>query len=234
MEAEKEEAIRELMKLRQSALTEFYLKSAEEMSVLELQNVIKMLKGGKYTISSFEGVTEKIIADYKAHLEEGGTMCVERVLTPTKGGKFIATTEQKFVPWLSDMTKKDTEDILTIISEGEKNLLHPRDIARQLKDKFAQTEHNAMTAARTEAQKIRSDTRFAAYKKQGVEYVEYITAGDERVREEHWQRHGKIYPVDKAPWLGEPNCRCTLVPADYEVLMEGAKVTRSEAEVVSA
>ena len=36
-----------------------------------------------------------------------------------------------------------------------------------------------MTAARTEASKIRNDARSASFEESGVRYVEYVTAGDE-------------------------------------------------------
>ena len=42
---------------------------------------------------------------------------------------------------------------------------------------------------------------------------EWFTAGDERVRDSHALRHGQIYKRAEAEGLiGEPNCRCTLVP----------------------
>jgi len=47
-------------------------------------------------------------------------------------------------------------------------------------------------------------------------------------RPEHLARDGKIYPIDKAPWLGEPNCRCILIDADYRVEEEAAAVEESD------
>jgi len=66
-----------------------------------------------------------------------------------------------------------------------------------------------------------------------VKYVEYITAGDERVRPEHEQRDGKIYPIDKAPFIGEYQCRCILTEADYAVEEEGAKVEEDDGIIMS-
>jgi len=126
------------------------------------------------------------------------------------------------------MATRDQEEILRIIGEGQRGGMHPRQIARELRGYFDGTEHNAVTAARTEAQKLRTDARVATYLKTGVHYLEYIAVGDERTRPEHAARDGKIYPIDKAPWLGEPNCRCTLIDADYRVEEEGAGVEESD------
>jgi SPP1 gp7 family putative phage head morphogenesis protein len=130
------------------------------------------------------------------------------------------------------MREKETEDILTLIAEAEADRVHPRNIARQLKGYFDGTAHNALTAARTEAQKLRADARSEYFREAGVEYVQYIAAMDERTRPEHAARNGKIYRHSDAPWLGEYNCRCTLAPADYLVNRKGAKVEDSQVEIL--
>ena len=66
----------------------------------------------------------------------------------------------------------------------------------------------------------------------GYEYVQYITAGDDRVRPEHEMRNGKIYRHADAPYIGEYNCRCLLAPADY-LVRHGAEVTDSQAEFLT-
>jgi len=126
------------------------------------------------------------------------------------------------------MATRDQEEILRIIGEGQRDGMHPYQIARELRGYFDGTEHNAVTAARTEAQKLRTDARVATYLKTGVHYLEYIAVGDDVTRPEHLARDGKIYPIDKAPWLGEPNCRCILIDADYRVEEEAAAVEESD------
>ena len=49
--------------------------------------------------------------------------------------------------------------------------MHPHQIARELRGYFDGTENNAVTAARTEAQKIRTDARVATYLKTVVHYL---------------------------------------------------------------
>jgi SPP1 gp7 family putative phage head morphogenesis protein len=131
------------------------------------------------------------------------------------------------------MATRDQEEILRIIGEGQRDGMHPYQIARELRGYFDGTAHNAVTAARTEAQKIRTDARVATYRETGVRHLEYIAVGDDKTRPEHAARDGKIYPIEKAPWLGEPNCRCTLVDADYKVDEKGARVEKNDAIVIT-
>lgn len=192
------------------------------------------LRRTKFTKAVADGITREIVKEYTKHVKKGGTMCVERVLTPIGDGKVRATTRQVFVPWLDDMAKKQQIDIINFFGEAERLGIHPREQAKLVESYFEGTRHRAMVAARTEAQKLRSDARMLSYQKSGVKYVQYITAGDEKVRPEHAARDGKIYPIEKAPWLGEYQCRCILTEADFAVEELGMKVTKNDAEIIPA
>lgn len=211
--------------------------SAEEIaeaSVDELQRDLKRLYGSSALISdeARADVINKLVGRYAESIRRGGSMCVERILTK-QGTGFLATTQERFVPWLSDMADKEAADVMATITKMETEGVHPRKIASAIREQFKGTEHNALTAARTEASKIRNDARWQTMKKQGYQYLKYVTAGDDRVRPEHAMRDEKIYPINNAPFIGEFNCRCLLVPADYEVEINGADVTQSEAEYLT-
>ena len=232
MNKKQEEEIEEVMYLHQIALADILAASAAESVAVSSAEALRLLRRGKYTIAEWEGINDRIIDEYSARLNEGGSMCVDRVLEELPGGKVAVSTRRVFVPWLSDMRKRESAEIITLIAEAEAAGVHPRNIAKQLEDKFAGTAHNALTAARTEAQKLRSDARSEYFRSAGVEYVQYISADDDRTRPEHAARHGKIYRHRDAPWLGEYNCRCTLAPADYLVNRKGAKVEESQVEIL--
>ncbi len=189
-------------------------------------------KRTKFTKAVADGITREIVKEYTKNVKKGGTMCVERVLTSTEDGKVRATTRQVFVPWLDDMAKEQQKELISLFGEAERLGIHPHEQAKLIDSYFEGTRHRAVVAARTEAQKLRSDARMQSYQKSGVKYVQYITAGDEKVRPEHAARDGKIYPINKAPWLGEYNCRCILTEADFAVEELGMKVTKSEAEII--
>lgn len=228
---EQRKAIEEVLADRQEAIAAALIEEAETLVPVAVQSTLGELRrmvADKFTRQIVEGITKEQVAAYRAQVAKGGTDIVERIVKDLGDGRASITTRRTFKPWLADMATRDQEEILRIIGEGQRGGMHPRQIARRLKDHFEGTNHNATTAARTEAQKIRTDARVATYLKTGVHYLEYIAVGDERTRPEHAARDGKIYPIDKAPWLGEPNCRCTLIDADYRVEEEAAAVEESD------
>jgi len=232
MKKKQAEKIEEIMILRQTALAGVFAKAAAKTAVLTTQEAVSELRRGQYTISEWEGITEEITKDYASQIHKGGSLCIERIAKPAGDGHVAVSTKQTFIPWLTDMREREAADIIKLIAEAEANQVHPKNIAKQLNQYFTGTKHSAITAARTEAQKIRSDARSKAFEKAGVKYVQYIAAMDERTRPEHAARNGKIYKHEDAPYLGEYNCRCVLVPADYKVEEKGAKVEDTHEEVV--
>lgn len=227
-----EKQIRDVMTLRQLAMSAILAESARDMSILTASEALSKLQRDKYAVATAEGVTEKIYQNYVKDLNRGGTTCIERVVKDIGDGKVKVTTSRAFVPWLNDMTKRESAEIITLLGDAERNGVYPISAAKELKKYFIDTNHNAMTAARTEAAKIRNDARSQSFIDSGVKYVEYVTAGDELVRPEHAMRNGKIYRHEDAPWIGEYNCRCLLVPADYKVEDKGATVTPNDAEIL--
>ena len=223
--------IEEVLADRQEAIAAALIEEAETLVPVAVQSTLGELRRmvtDKFTRQIVAGITKEQVAAYRAQVAKGGTDIIERVVTALGDGRVSITTRRTFKPWLSDMASRDQEEILRIIGEGQRGGMHPRQIARELRGYFDGTEHNAVTAARTEAQKLRTDARVATYLKTGVHYLEYIAVDDGKARPDHLARDGKIYPIDKAPWLGEPNCRCTLIDADYRVEEGGAGVEESD------
>ena len=65
--------------------------------------------------------------------------------------------------------------------------------------------------------------------------VQWWTALDERVRSAHANRHGKIYIRKKAEGLlGEPNCRCALLPYMKSISGDPKKVAKRENRIGKA
>ena len=218
------------------ALKTALLTSTGKMANLSARETIaKMIKMG-YRFDDVDEAVKAVVLkkteQYAENLNKGGSLCVDRVLTPTGDGRYIATTRELFVPWLDDSVKDMTDRIIDTIDKGTAQGKNPYVIAQELEEYLAETRHNAELVARTESQKMRSDAAFAVMEDNGVKYVMYKTAGDDRVRPEHAQRDGKIYRMEDAPYLGEYNCRCTCVPADRNV-KKGAAVAESEEEIVN-
>ena len=206
-----------------------------EIADLAAREVLQDLSRGqrtRYTKAVVDGITDKIVNDYKEGMTRGGSVCVDAIYRDIGGGKIRATTKAQFIPWLNDFKEEQIKTIGDMFIEGQRQGVYPLDMVKDLREYFDGTYHRAVTAARTEAQKIRTTARMDSYRKSGIKYVQYITAEDDRVRPEHAARNGKVYPIDKAPLLGEYNCRCILTDADYLVEEEGAPVQESEAEII--
>jgi SPP1 gp7 family putative phage head morphogenesis protein len=233
---EQQKLIEEVLADRQEAIAAALIEEAETLVPVAVQSTLGELRrrtADKFTRQIVAGITKEQVAAYRAQVAKGGTDIIERIVKDLGDGRASVTTRRTFKPWLADMATRDQEEILRIIGEGQRDGMHPYQIARELRGYFDGTAHNAVTAARTEAQKIRTDARVATYRETGVRHLEYIAVGDDKTRPEHAARDGKIYPIEKAPWLGEPNCRCTLVDADYKVDEKGARVEKNDAIVIT-
>jgi len=224
---EQEAAIREQLKARSVAIAAVLASSASGVILASAKDA-----GVDYTKAEYTAMRARVMKEYTANLQKGGTMCVERVLTPVGNGMVKATTRQVFVPWLADKAERESDEIIALIRQRQAEGMNPRRIAKELEGYFEGTRHNALTAARTEASKIRNDVNVILMENNGTKYVQYVTAGDDKVRPEHEMRNGKIYKLEDAPFLGEYGCRCVLVPADY-LVKTGGKVENTEAEYIN-
>ena len=69
---------------------------------------------------------------------------------------------------------------------------------------------------RTETARIINTASLRAYQEAGVNYVEWVTADDEKVCPICGARERKVYQVSLAPNCPDhPNCRCVLIPYKY-------------------
>lgn len=122
-----------------------------------------------------------------------------------------------------------TGDVMGRLAEGYAKGLGIRDVASSLTDQFSQIRgYETRRIARTEINSAQSAGRYLTMQEEGIEYHQWWTAEDDRVREEdadHVILHGQIvrigdpfsnglrYPGDKSGDISEwINCRCIDVP----------------------
>jgi SPP1 gp7 family putative phage head morphogenesis protein len=116
------------------------------------------------------------------------------------------------------------------ISESITNNLSTKEAANLIKDSIVNTYNvrvgNSLVIARTEMGSIASTTRFSIMHKEGIEKHEWLSARDEKVREDHEDEDGNVVVIGEAfPETGliHPceiggeshqviNCRCTAIP----------------------
>lgn len=117
-----------------------------------------------------------------------------------------------------------TGNIMDSLDQSMKDGLGINDVATRLRDEFSHAEtFELRRVARTEVNRAQQTGAMETERELGVEYHEWITAEDERVRDTHFDIHGQIVRV------GEPftndcirpgegpieeviNCRCRLAP----------------------
>lgn len=142
---------------------------------------------------------------------------------------------------VTDDTRRAVNEVIVNAMEQGLNL---RDTIEGIRGTFDASVSRARTIARTETATAMSSSRQAAYREQGVEKHQWMTAGDEHVRDTHAALDGVIAEVDEEfttglRFPGDPdgppeeiiNCRCTTVPlsrAAYEREREDGAQTASE------
>ena len=87
-----EKQIRDVMTLRQLAMSAILAESARDMSILTANEALSKLQRDRYAVATAEGVTEKIYQNYVKDLNRGGTSCIERVVKDIGDGKVRVTT----------------------------------------------------------------------------------------------------------------------------------------------
>lgn len=83
---------------------------------------------------------------------------------------------------------------------------------KQIMQEFNIGFSNASRVVRTELAHIMNQGAIDTYKEAGCTEVEWYGTPDERQCDICGEMHEKKYPIDKAPTVAHPNCRCTLLP----------------------
>jgi len=126
--------------------------------------------------------------------------------------------------------------ISAIVSAGVIAGRHVGDIQKDLKSVGGKTRRSIVNMAADETQTLNSDLSKTRWEDAGVSRYKWVTVGDDRVREEHAARNGKIFRWDTPPSDGHPgqpyNCRCEAQPM-IASSRERARITKSiEAELM--
>ena len=93
------------------------------------------------------------------------------------------------------------DKISEAISDGYKNTFTPQQFAKAVKEAISDTgevrKNQARTIARTETGIISSTARQEAFEDEGIKFKQWVTAGDEKVRESHIEENGNIVDIDE-------------------------------------
>lgn len=203
-----ENKINAILKKQKSALEAQLAINAAKVATAELKGVEK----NKNAIAA---VTASYVNQYK----NGGSYCPD----PDNLGKAIK------VNWIDERYAAAKDDIIKYL-EAYNGSQSPTELTNKLNEVFKDRNEftgdatkdlssifkhdiDAKRIIRTETEKIRTAAKMTNMRANNVKYVRYVAVMDDRVRPEHAALDGQIFPIDEAPVLGEPNCRCTYVPA---------------------
>lgn len=140
--------------------------------------------------------------------------------------RFIVSKATKAVTAINEVTRRELRDTL---AEGVAQAESLGELRARVEEVFDGRRANALTIARTETAGAYNFGSVEAWDQSGVvESKEWLTAGDEAVRDEHQEAEGQIvaldapfhvggesleYPGDPAGSAGNViNCRCTVLP----------------------
>lgn len=97
---------------------------------------------------------------------------------------------------------------------GESNTL---DLDELVKEGYTSSDHLARLFARDQMQRFNKACTLSTFKSAGVTKVKWVTCGDVRVRKSHRELNGKIFDVNNLPpETDDYNCRCGLIPVEWE------------------
>jgi hypothetical protein len=181
-------------------------------------------------------VLEQMLAEQARLMEELGSL-IEWNVTDEKVGLFISRRKEQIKSINTTTFERAREKIGNAIETAMNDNATPQATAKLVKEALGDVgeirKNQALTIARTETGTISSSSRFDAFHAEGIEFVEWLTAGDEKVRTEIGADHkaagmagpirlgesfpgcGLRYPLDpRGSAANVINCRCSLIAVE--------------------
>lgn len=117
--------------------------------------------------------------------------------------------------FITQFSNDEIDAAQAVVSRGVRSGTATRDIQKELRRRFNITNNRAERIARTEISQLNAQITRERQRELGVEKFTWITAQDERVRDQHQAWSGLEFEWDNPPdgvLPGEPiNCRCSSV-----------------------
>jgi hypothetical protein len=138
---------------------------------------------------------------------------------------------------INDLTfAKVKEKVAASVAEAVKENKTVVELAADIKEDITDvgeiSSRHAMTIARTETQIISGDARYGAFQSAGIEFTQWVTSSDDKVRDSHMREGagspvplGDPFPVTGLKFPGDTstgeleefiNCRCVAIPVAPE------------------
>ena len=115
--------------------------------------------------------------------------------------------------FITRMADESVQEMMDEASRAVRSGRTNKEVRDGLRKRFGVTDRRARMIARTEISQLNAQITRERQRELGVTHFVWITASDERVRDEHEDREGNEYPWGDPPdgeMPGEPvNCRCS-------------------------
>lgn len=137
---------------------------------------------------------------YQKNLEQIEKLYLENALARIHGTETLI--KHKFIEIINDYVTGKTKTL---------------DIVEISKDLESRSSHMARFFARDQLARLNKATTLATFHAAGVTKVKWITSHDVRVRDTHKALDGRVFYINQLPKeLNDYNCRCGLVPVEWE------------------
>ncbi len=127
-------------------------------------------------------------------------------------------TRNYMTPWLAELetaTREGLRQAILTWQEGGLGKQGLQDLVNSLEPLFGRA--RAERIAATESCRVFDLGNLAANISAGIEYEQWQTANDDRVRDEHRELEGKVFRINEGPRPSDYyNCRCARVPVSAE------------------
>jgi HK97 family phage portal protein len=198
---------------------------------LKEKKSIKKTQGNELVRFLFENWNDwiGIVFDPTKDILEKSVLYAGKVaLNQVEAGISFDQTNPRVLDWLNENVLADAtsivesvkDDVALLVMEGVEQGIGAQKLAEGIEKYFDDTEEwKALRIARTEVVKGYAEGSIEGYRQSEIVYgKKWLTAGDNKVREEHQKNEAQGVVLLDEPFQdgenapGEPNCRCVLQP----------------------
>lgn len=208
----------------------------KDVGVYDLLNALNILQGKYSNILAFSsrvatGVVNKLLNlgndKFNKSLESAYGADVGRIINQNKLNDLVALQRQKNMVLIKSIPSEFFKQIELIIQNGVSGNKTYKDIAKEIKDiegissVYGKLDNRVKAIARQEVSVINSNLNNARAESAGITQAKWQASMDERTRESHAERDGKIFDLKEGCYSSldgkylqcgqDFNCRCQAI-----------------------
>lgn len=211
----------------EKALNKIFKKVIKHTQKLIRELYKKEFKGVEYLTPPANIFTDEIAGLSKIYIKQAIVIGANNVIVDFNLPIDFSTADLRTSTYMvdrinliRDAMRHSLNDIKKILQRGLDEGLTTNEMAELIEKEFTElSAYRAKLISRTEINSAENEGHLMAMAKANVRQKMWVTAGDEKVREEHMAMDGEIVDVHEffsngLMYPAEPNCRCAVVPTD--------------------